>query len=140
MAGFWGRKTKDEDAGVSADFQRALTHEVMSTELLRIKALIATAVLLSIIVWTVYFIVPEKVSQVWHGNLKPQYLYSVVLPFILFSPVHRAMRISNGVAIVLLFVTGFLLARYAGLRPVRTGMVMVAIRVALVAVTIALGG
>ena len=85
MAGFWGRKTKDEDAGVSADFQRALTHEVMSTELLRIKALIATAVLLSIIVWTVYFIVPEKVSQVWHGNLKPQYLYSVILPFILFE-------------------------------------------------------
>ena len=85
MAGFWGRKTKDEDAGVSADFQRALTHEVMSTELLRIKALIATAVLLSIIVWTVYFIVPEKVSQVWHGNLKPQYLYSIILPFILFE-------------------------------------------------------
>jgi adenylate cyclase len=57
----------------------------MSTELLRIKALIATAVLLSIIVWTVYFIVPEKVSQVWHGNLKPQYLYSIILPFILFE-------------------------------------------------------
>ena len=85
MSGFWGKKTKDEDAGVSADFQRALTHEVMSTELLRIKALIATAVLLSIIVWTVYFIVPEKVSQVWHGNLKPHYLYSVILPFILFE-------------------------------------------------------
>ena len=85
MPGFWGKKTKDEDAGVSADFQRALTHEVMSTELLRIKALIATAVLLSIIVWTVYFIVPEKVSQVWHGNLKPHYLYSVILPFILFE-------------------------------------------------------
>jgi adenylate cyclase len=85
MPGFWGKKEKDEDAGVSADFQRALTHEVMSTELLRIKALIATAVLLSIIVWTVYFIVPEKVSQVWHGNLKPQYLYSIILPFILFE-------------------------------------------------------
>ncbi len=46
MLGFWGRKTKDEDTGVSADFQRALMQEVMTTELLRIKALIATTVLL----------------------------------------------------------------------------------------------
>ena len=24
-------------------------------------------------------------SRVWHGNLKPQYLYSVIVPFILFE-------------------------------------------------------
>ena len=47
MAGFWGKKTKDQDTGVSADFQRALMQEVMKTELLRIKALIATTALLS---------------------------------------------------------------------------------------------
>ena len=43
------------------------------------------ALLLSVIIWTVYFIVPEKVSELWHGNLKPHYLYSVILPFILFE-------------------------------------------------------
>jgi adenylate cyclase len=85
MAGFWGKKNSDEDTGVSADFQRALTQQVMATELLRIKALIGTTVLLSIILWTVYFLAPEKVSQVWHGNLKPHYLYSVMVPFILFE-------------------------------------------------------
>jgi adenylate cyclase len=85
MPGFWGKKTRDEDTGVSADFQRALMQEVMKTELLRIKALIATALVLCVIVWTVYFITPDTVSQVWRGNLKPQYLYSVFLPFILFE-------------------------------------------------------
>ena len=50
MLGIWGKKKADEDAGVSADFRRALTQEVMGTELLRIKALIATAVLLGVIV------------------------------------------------------------------------------------------
>ena len=85
MLGFQGRKTKDEDTGVSVDFQRALMQEVMKTELLRVKALIATTLLLSVIIWTVYFIVPEKVSELWHGNLKPHYLYSVILPFILFE-------------------------------------------------------
>ena len=39
-----GQKAKEQDTGVSADFQRALMQEVMTTELLRIKALIATAV------------------------------------------------------------------------------------------------
>ena len=37
-----GAKTKDQDTGVSADFQHALMQEVMKTELLRIKALIGT--------------------------------------------------------------------------------------------------
>jgi adenylate cyclase len=78
-------KKPDHDSGVSADFQRALTHETMSTELLRIRALIGTALVLQLILWTVYFFAPAAVSAVWHGNLKPHYLYSVMIPFILFE-------------------------------------------------------
>ncbi|ANW01423.1 adenylate/guanylate cyclase domain-containing protein [Bradyrhizobium icense] len=85
MLGFWGKDKRDQEPAVSADFQRALMQEVMKTELLRIKALIGTTLLLFAILWTVYFLAPEKVSQVWHGNLKPHYLYSVMLPFILFE-------------------------------------------------------
>jgi hypothetical protein len=66
--------------------------------------------------------------------------FPVVVPFFLFTPLERSMRISNAVAIVMLYVAGHLLARYAGLRPVRTGLVMVAIGVVLVGITIALGG
>jgi adenylate cyclase len=90
MLGFWSKRTKEQDTAVSADFQRALTQEVMTTELLRIKALIATTVLLAVILWTVYFIAPEKVNQVWHGNLKPSYIYPILVPFVLFELwVHR---------------------------------------------------
>jgi adenylate cyclase len=85
MLGFWGKKTKDQDTAVSADFQRALMQEVMKTELLRIKALIATTVLLAIILSTVYFFASDVVSRVWHGNLKPEYLYAMLVPFILFE-------------------------------------------------------
>nr|WP_213285865.1 adenylate/guanylate cyclase domain-containing protein [Bradyrhizobium sp. sGM-13] len=85
MLGFWGKDRKEQEPTVSADFQRALMHEVMTTELLRIKALIATTALLAIILGTVYFFAPEAVSRVWHGNLKPEYLYSIILPFILFE-------------------------------------------------------
>lgn len=51
-----------------------------------------------------------------------------------------ALRLSSGVAVVLLFGAGFKLARYSGLRPFRTGAARVGIGVALVAIAIALGG
>jgi len=66
--------------------------------------------------------------------------FPVVLPFLFFSHVHLAMRISNGVAIVMLYAAGHGLGRYAGLGPVRTGLVMAALGFTLAVVTIALGG
>jgi hypothetical protein len=66
--------------------------------------------------------------------------FPVVLPFLFFSPVHLAMRISNGVAIALLYIAGHSLARHAGLPPLRMGLAMVAIGTVLVGLTIALGG
>ncbi|XIA63845.1 adenylate/guanylate cyclase domain-containing protein [Bradyrhizobium sp. TZ2] len=90
MAGFWGKGKKEQEPAVSVDFQHALMQEVMKTELLRVKALMATTALLSIILATVYFFASDVVSRIWHGNLKPHYLYSIIVPFILFELwVHR---------------------------------------------------
>jgi len=66
--------------------------------------------------------------------------FPVAVPFIVLTEPHRALRISNAVAIALLFIGGWRLARYAGFRPLVTGSVMVALGVACVVVTIALGG
>ncbi|MCA1455372.1 adenylate/guanylate cyclase domain-containing protein [Bradyrhizobium sp. BRP22] len=85
MAGFWSRKKDAQGSAVSAEFHRILMREVMTTELLRIKALIGTTVLLSLISATVYFFAPDAVSRVWHGNLNPFYLYAILVPFILFE-------------------------------------------------------
>src|SRR5437868_12260012 len=70
---------------VSADFDHALTQEILRTELIRIKALIATAAGLGVILWTIYILEPEAISRVWMGHLKPSYLYVVLVPFILFE-------------------------------------------------------
>jgi VIT1/CCC1 family predicted Fe2+/Mn2+ transporter len=64
----------------------------------------------------------------------------VVLPLLFLRDAMTALRLSNAIAIFLLFLAGYSLAKYSGYRPFRTGLVMVAIGVALVAVTIALGG
>jgi VIT1/CCC1 family predicted Fe2+/Mn2+ transporter len=51
-----------------------------------------------------------------------------------------ALRLSNAVAIAMLFVCGYAFGRCAGFRPWSTGLSMVAIGAALVGVAIALGG
>jgi hypothetical protein len=64
----------------------------------------------------------------------------VVLPFVFVADAQRALRLSNTVAIVMLFLGGFFLARRVGLRPIQTGFALVAIGVVLVLLTMALGG
>ncbi len=66
--------------------------------------------------------------------------FPVVIPFLLMSDAMHALRISNLIAIVLLFLGGYSLAKYSGGRPWRLGLAMVGIGVALVGLTIALGG
>ena len=113
MIGLWGKRKTDQDTGVSADFQRALTHETMLTELLRIRALIGTTLVLSAIVWTIYFIAPDAISRVWHGNLKPQYLYSVMVPFVLFEiwvagAIKRHMRMGRDLPLYRRYIGAFI--------------------------------
>jgi len=64
----------------------------------------------------------------------------VVLPFVFIEPALRALRLSNAIAIVMLFLTGFAFGRCAGYRPWMMGVAMVIVGGVLVAITIALGG
>jgi len=64
----------------------------------------------------------------------------VVVPFLFMADTMRALRLSNGIAILMLFVAGYTLGRHAGYPPWRIGVAMVGVGVALVAITIALGG
>jgi hypothetical protein len=64
----------------------------------------------------------------------------VVLPFALISEPTRALRISNAIAIIMLFVAGYAFGRYSGHRPMAMGLSMVIVGSAMVGMTIALGG
>jgi VIT1/CCC1 family predicted Fe2+/Mn2+ transporter len=66
--------------------------------------------------------------------------FPVVLPFLFIDQVGLALRISNAIGIVLLFLCGYAFGRATGLRPWLTGLTMVALGTALVGVAIALGG
>jgi hypothetical protein len=64
----------------------------------------------------------------------------VVVPFILMHNAMPAMRVSNGIAIVMLFVTGFAYGRCVGRSSWGFGISMVVLASVLVALTMALGG
>jgi hypothetical protein len=64
----------------------------------------------------------------------------VVVPFALIEDPRRALRVSNGIAVVMLFLAGYVFGRSAGHRPFAMGVTMVILGAALVGITILLGG
>jgi VIT1/CCC1 family predicted Fe2+/Mn2+ transporter len=66
--------------------------------------------------------------------------FPIALPFFFMQEAHLALRISNGIALVMLFVSGYLLGKWAGFRPIRSGVVMMLLGLILTLSTIALGG
>ena len=67
--------------------------------------------------------------------------FPVLIPFFLItSDAKLALRLSNGIAILLLFVTGYAFGRHAGRTAWRTGLAMVVIGTTLVGIAIRLGG
>ncbi len=64
----------------------------------------------------------------------------MIAPFAFMQDKMLALRTTDGIAIVMLFVAGFLYGRLIGSHALRIGLALVAIGVALVAMTMALGG
>jgi hypothetical protein len=64
----------------------------------------------------------------------------VLIPFAVITNARPALRVSNGVAIVMLFLTGYAFGRHTGHRPAKMGIAMVILGGVLVGITILLGG
>jgi hypothetical protein len=88
---------------------------------------------------------PRLMKRDWLGALGICLLsflstFPIVIPFLFIGDTRLGLRVSNVVAITMLFLCGYLFGHCAGLRPVAMGLSMVAIGSALVGVAIALGG
>jgi VIT1/CCC1 family predicted Fe2+/Mn2+ transporter len=66
--------------------------------------------------------------------------FPVALPFLVIPDVAVAKAVSRGLALTLLFVGGYAVGRYSGVRPVSMGLAMLGIGAVLVAAVTALGG
>jgi hypothetical protein len=66
--------------------------------------------------------------------------FPVVIPFLFMRNAGPALRVSNAIAIVMLFITGYSFGRMTGRYPWLVGIVMVLLGIILVGITIVLGG
>lgn len=88
---------------------------------------------------------PRLTKEEWLGGLGVFLLVvvatlPVVLPFVFIHDPGHALRISNVIAVLLLFLTGYVYGYHSGHRPVRSGLIMTVIGGAMIGTTIALGG
>jgi len=66
--------------------------------------------------------------------------FPVVIPFIVMQSAMPALRVSNAIAVAMLFMTGVAYGRLTAYHPIRMGIAMVILGATLVAITMALGG
>jgi hypothetical protein len=66
--------------------------------------------------------------------------FPVVIPFIFMKNAQVALRVSNAIAIVMLFLAGYQFGSHIGRNPFRAGFAGVALGAVLVAITIIFGG
>ena len=88
---------------------------------------------------------PRLNGSDWRGALGVFLLvflstFPVAIPFIVMQDAASAMRASNAIAIVMMFIAGVAYGRTVGWSPWAVGLCMVALGSVLVAMTIALGG
>ena len=66
--------------------------------------------------------------------------FPITIPFMIMTDAVRAMRFSNAIAVVSLFVAGYWFGKISGRHPLAFGIGMVVVGLAIVGMTIALGG
>ena len=70
---------------MTAEFRHAFAHQVMVTEILRIKALIVVGTVLILSLTAAWAFLPTFVDEIWRKNFNLGYLYAMFLPFVAFE-------------------------------------------------------
>ncbi|WP_234679221.1 adenylate/guanylate cyclase domain-containing protein [Bradyrhizobium monzae] len=82
-----------QKAVLSEEFERELTREVLRTELLRVKALIATGCVMMVLLTATFVIDPAISNRIWRGTEGMVREYVLVAGFLLFEVwVHSQIR------------------------------------------------
>lgn len=92
MVSFASGKARPK-AVLSEEFERELTREVLRTELLRVRALIATGLVMMVLLTATFVIDPAIANRIWHGTEGMVREYALVVGYLLFEVwVHSQIR------------------------------------------------
>ena len=99
-------------AVLSEAFERELTREVLRTELLRVKALIATGCLMLVLLTATLVVDPAIASRIWRGTDGMIREYALLAAFILLevwihSQIGRNLRLDRDLPVIRRYVGAF---------------------------------
>jgi adenylate cyclase len=66
-------------------FDRALTREILVTEQLRVKAVLATMLLFAVALTVMHLIFPDSMERIWRGQFELWKFYVVAVPLVIFE-------------------------------------------------------
>jgi adenylate cyclase len=90
ITGLWRAMVGPQEPA-SKEFEHMLMREVMRTELIRVRAIIAVAIVIMLNVAWVHAFLPSVVDRIWHG-VNPNTIYRVLIGLIIFEVwVHTAI-------------------------------------------------
>jgi adenylate cyclase len=100
-------------AVLSEEFERELTREVMRTELLRVKALIATGLVMLVLLTATFLIDPAIANRIWRGTDGMVREYSLLIGFLLFevwvhSQISRNLELDRDLPVVRRYIGAFI--------------------------------
>jgi adenylate cyclase len=77
--------TTEGDRSAAPGFHAALTREILATEQLRIKAVLATIVLFGAALTVMHLIFPDSMERIWRGQFQLWKFYVVAVPLVIFE-------------------------------------------------------
>jgi adenylate cyclase len=78
--------TKHSVTALSPELAHSFAREVLVTETIRIKALIAAGTVLVLLLTAAYLIAPDVVANIWHSSkFSIVLLYAIFVPFVIFE-------------------------------------------------------
>lgn len=92
-------------AVLSEEFERELTREVLRTELLRVRALIATGCVMLVLLTATFVIDPAIANRIWRGTEGMVREYALLTGFLLFevwvhSQIKRNLRLDRDLPVI----------------------------------------
>jgi adenylate cyclase len=102
-----------QNAVLSEEFERELTREVLRTELLRVKALIATGCVMLALLTATFVIDPAISNRIWRGTDGMVREYSVLIGFLLFevwvlSQIRRNLDADRDLPVIRRYIGAFI--------------------------------
>lgn len=104
MVSLIGGKARQK-AVLSEEFERELTREVLRTELLRVRALIATGGVMMVLLTATFVIDPAIANRIWRGTEGMIREYALLTGFLLFeiwvhSQIKRNLRLDRDLPVI----------------------------------------